>query len=439
MKKYISFLGTTEYIECIYTYGGKEATPSRFVQTAIYEHFSEAGDECEFIVFVTDTSRARNWEDSIDREGNPLEGLASAFQRIAPDVHMKVIEISDNHDEQSNWEIFDKLIQEIGDQDEIYFDITHGYRSFPMLALIVLNYVRFIKQARIGKIVYGQFEQLGPAYLVKELKMEERKAPILDFTNMLSLLDWTNGVDAFLRNGDTSLIRELSQSERRELFLNSGNVTTEMKKEAALLDKFAKQLDVVSQSFETCRGQTINKEIRLMKDMIQEIKNEKAEQIKPLVPLVGEVEKKFDGFGDNFTMDTFAIIDWCIDNHLIQQGYTFLQENVITLILRACGLDEIERENREDVNSAIRIVKDSIGRENWRVHDSAKTEKIIRFIKKNVDFIEPYGALTDYRNNINHAGMNKNNITYNKFSKKLEELADTFRPFFEAVANEIDH
>lgn len=123
------------------------------------------------------------------------------------------MEIESSQDEAVRWRLFDAVLQEIHEGDEIYFDITHSFRSIPFIVLIVLNYARLVKNATIGKIVYGIFEQLVSPQEVEKMPPEQRLVPIVDVTNMVTLLDWMNGVDSFLRAGDTSLILQLTMNQ----------------------------------------------------------------------------------------------------------------------------------------------------------------------------------------------------------------------------------
>lgn len=195
----LSFLGLSDYEYCFYTYEGKTSSYTRFVQTAVYE-LLRGEQPMDVIVFATKEARERNGEDRLRGE-EQLEGLMTAFRRIAPEANVKMVDIDNGQDERTNWRLFDRIMSEIGEGDTIYFDITHSFRSIPFVALIVLNYARLVKKAEIGAIVYGWFEVLGRPMDVKQMPPEERLAPIVNLTSMASLLDWTNGVDQFLRTG----------------------------------------------------------------------------------------------------------------------------------------------------------------------------------------------------------------------------------------------
>lgn len=143
----LSFLGRNDYEYCFYTYRGQRSSYTRFVQTAIYELF-RSEEPMDVIIFATKEAKESNWNDKI-RDGQQVEGIKTAFQRIAPEATVKLVEIESGQDESANWKLFDSIIAEIGEGDTIYFDITHSFRSIPFVALIVLNYARLVKKRRL--------------------------------------------------------------------------------------------------------------------------------------------------------------------------------------------------------------------------------------------------------------------------------------------------
>ncbi|MBO2534037.1 MAG: hypothetical protein CW342_14390 [Thermoactinomycetaceae bacterium] len=83
MKKLLTFLGNGEYGEGIYTYRGRKATKSRFVQTAIYELFcQDFTPEDQIVIFLTEEAEVRNWNDRKSKNGDHLEGMENAWKRI---------------------------------------------------------------------------------------------------------------------------------------------------------------------------------------------------------------------------------------------------------------------------------------------------------------------------------------------------------------------
>jgi len=192
-KKLLSFLGTNYYIRTIYTIGDREANPHRFVQAALGELICKNWNKEDSIhIFLTEEAKKNNWNDPPDNslqiqrnqeydfENESYESLKKILHNLTfPFDKNSIIPVNvpEGFREEEIWEIFNKIVMQIKDGDEIYFDMTHSFRYLPMLAIIALNYISVIRQdIKIGGIYYGAFEALGPAYKVKKWPVEERRA-----------------------------------------------------------------------------------------------------------------------------------------------------------------------------------------------------------------------------------------------------------------------
>lgn len=419
----LSFLGLGDYEPCYYTYKGEKSTYTRFIQTALYEHMRVEGP-LDIIVFTTKEAKAQNWKNR-QKDEKLLEGLESALTRITPDANVQLVEISSSQDEDANWRLFDTILSQIHEEDEIYFDMTHSFRSIPFVSLIVLNYARLVKKAKIKKLMYGLYQKNHP----------EELSQIIDVTNMLTLLDWTNGVNQFIRTGDASLVNELTNEEAGNVFRDQ-SISKDEKKSITPLKQLAKQLNTVSQSFQTCRSLKITEEIQLLRHQIAVAGDVQTERIKPLIPLLTEIKSKYGKFGHDEIMNGFLAAQWCEEHQLLQPGFTLLQENCVTAICRAFGLDVTDREKRVCINSTIKILLQRIPKERWKVNkkDIPFIEKMLNELQPYRELLKPFDVITEYRNDINHAGTNSSAIKPEKFQLGLKTNIEKFRPFFEKMS-----
>ena len=124
MKKIITFLGTGTYEKTIYKYENFEIE-SRFVQEAISKI---VGNDVEFLVALTAKANEENWRTK-DAE---KPGLKEIFDR--KNISYKELYIKDGHNDQERWEHFDQIFENIKENDEIYVDVTHSFRSTPLLS-----------------------------------------------------------------------------------------------------------------------------------------------------------------------------------------------------------------------------------------------------------------------------------------------------------------
>ena len=163
-KVFISFLGTSHYDEGRYTRGSFISDKTRFIQIATLQFLQNiekwnSGDKC--IILLTKSAKDSNWVDKGSFRGKTHEydGLHTELHRLNLPIEICPLEgIPDGNNEVEVLEIFSKLFNELRDHDELYFDVTHGFRSLPMLAIVLGNYTKFLKDATVKSITYGNWE-----------------------------------------------------------------------------------------------------------------------------------------------------------------------------------------------------------------------------------------------------------------------------------------
>ena len=186
MKKVITFLGTKRQATQ-YSLGNQIYTGDVFAQAL--RQFLEFD---QMLVFVTESAR---------REVYPvLEALKD--ERIKP-VDIPIGETPDEI-----WDIFEKLTCQIDEKDEVSFDITHGLRSIPFLVFLAAAFLKSAKQVSIKRIYYGAFE------LRKGSQENPGPAPIIDLSELITLLDWLNASEQFMKFGNASQLAARLRQDR---------------------------------------------------------------------------------------------------------------------------------------------------------------------------------------------------------------------------------
>jgi len=227
--------------------------------------------------------------------------------------------VSDKLKEQDIWIIFNLIVKAIDDNDEIYFDITHGFRALPMVAMAALNYTASVKKnIKLAGIYYGALEALDYGYNVREMDMKERRAPIFDLTNIAKIQQWSAGVDRFIDTGDASKLTSF--------FSHFGKKNID------------KKLKEFGQNIATCRGKRITqsaKDLRLSLEAVRNSLDKYDPYQTSLFALLNRVSEKINKFGDNEIENGLHAVQWCIDHGLTQQqGFTILQETITTIIAK---------------------------------------------------------------------------------------------------------
>lgn len=185
-----AFLGTGNYQPCSYLYPAEQmplygpalsSPPVTYVQTAIALGLDAQRLE-RVTIFVTAKARAQHGE-----------GLLQEFQthHLPAPIY---VDIPDRLEQSNLHELFDVVQAELIDGPPgLVFDLTHGLRALPALGLLIMNYVRSLREEiEVESIVYGAWE----------LRDEEGKTPLVDLISLWELNEWASGFDAFERTGN---------------------------------------------------------------------------------------------------------------------------------------------------------------------------------------------------------------------------------------------
>ncbi len=331
-KVFISILGTNDYIPCTYFLGEKEVRGVRFVQEALAKIlFSGWRPNDRILVFTTEDACKRNWEDDGHPARNGIKsgrrGLKKCLENLELSPSVERIFIPEGRSEHEIWEIFETMYNKLNTGDELFLDVTHSFRSLPILAFAAVNYARSMKKVTLGGIFYGAFEAIGPLPIVKEMRQEDRRAPIFDLTSFDTLMRWSLAVDRFLATGDGGFLGTVAdEAARIHLKATHGRHS-----DAAALKWIAKEVTEFTDAVNCCRGPSLPGILKNIKAAIDSYENE--DLIAPFKPVFDRLKEHMSPFGKNDIKDGIECARWCLEHNLLQQGYTILQETVVSWAL----------------------------------------------------------------------------------------------------------
>ena len=134
------------------------------------------------------------------------EYIEKETDSVNPRVKSYILQYGRNDEEiKTNVDIFMDILKYLEDGDEIYFDITHMFRSIPMFAFIMLQFIETLnsKDIEMKGLYYGMFE-------AKEINAEGMKiTPVVDLKYLLDLSKWINATQDFVDHGNGSKLAKL--------------------------------------------------------------------------------------------------------------------------------------------------------------------------------------------------------------------------------------
>lgn len=412
----LSFLGTNDYIDCHYYLENQPdhlSVSVKYMQEAIADLICPA-DLDTFYVFVTKEAREANWENNGLKNTSDNIGLERRLSRRG--VNAIPVPIEAGFSEAEIWKIFESIVDCIEPEDEVILDITHAFRSLPTLGTVLIPYCRTLKSANFVGIYYGAFEKLGMAYEVKHIPLEQRKAPIINLISFLELMDWSSAADHIIRFGSLSAFAELAQHTSIE----DGDVMAKGAGKA-----LAKALKDIEGAFYTVRGAEL-----VRGDMFRRL-NKYAETLqtyvlkKPYATLLAIIKKQFNGFKETDLENGLLAVKWCIDNRLTQQGITLLREWACIFVLDFFGKDHSKQHLKEATSSMLSgFVGASFKPDSKEEYPKLREEEIalvseLEFEPLVLAMQKIYKDIKDPRNDINHAGFNRDASIASKLEQKL--------------------
>lgn len=438
---FISFLGTGNYTPCVYAIEGRPLTsnPVRFVQEALVRHFcmdegSPWKADDRILVFCTHFSDINgkrgaveiNWRDNyLKPHGLEYRLNLLKEQGLAPSVEMTLIPSGFN--EQEVWGIFstvyDKLKEVLTDPEtgqvmkgELYFDVTHAFRSIPLFAMVLFNHTKVLLGTELKAIKYGAFEAPD----------SNGYTPVLDLTSIAQLQTYNQLANDFkefgkIKNlsselhkttdstGDTSiylLSRAIAQLHEYIMTVNQNKI-----REGSFIDSFNQNIDEIIQR----------------EDIAQPFKN-----------ILLELKNSLQSFkGDNANIE--AAIRWAHKYDMLMQAYTLAREYIIARVLKYVA-DETpqqltkDKDRQEFISGILSLSEKTLQNKNGKLKGN-----LLKYKKEALDIWDlqivaelngPYTKLKSNRDSLDHAlGKYSYQVLSDEFLKHFEKCVEIINKY----------
>jgi len=315
--KLITALGARKYEPVTYRWNDHTyETP--FVQEA-FVHWLKPEVTC---VLLTEGARKANWDDKLHPR---LQGHTQTIE----------IDIPDGKNEAELWQIFTAISDAVHEGDEIAFDITHSFRSLPMIALLTIAYLKQVKGVKVQYVLYGAYEA-----------RDDRGAPVFDLTPFANLLDWLAATKMFTATGDSSELGRLIQEVQNDAYRNRGAYGENLPR---ALKNFGTALEEVSDDLLLVRVPSLPDSIRRLAQRQSKANTEVGQWTPPLTLLLDKIAAAYEPFQDDSLSTQAALIRWYLEHNHIVQAVTLAREWVVSYHLHKEGRDWRSRKEREQM------------------------------------------------------------------------------------------
>lgn len=388
--KLLTFLGTSNYEPTIYRWDGQEVQ-TEFAAIASC-HFLRPD---ELVVFLTAEARQKKFD---------------AFRSLVPpEVRLSPIEVPPGKTEGELWQIFEQVRSQVQPGDEVSFDVTHGYRSLSILAILAAAFLRSGFDVHLKAVLYGAFEagHKGDDGITR--------APMFDLTPMLALLEWATAADRFNRTGDSRYLASLIRRQQKERAIAAGQNKDRLE-EAGKLGALAGALSRISQALHLIRPEQAMRAASHLTQKLQEaspvLSDTAAAQ--PFNALLGTVQQSYAPLAltppasGETVQETLrverAMIRWYAERELWVQAVSLAREWLISWLMAQCGRTNLT------VQSERSIFENLLGAESEAFVEAKKRQEEYRpvLLGKVPDIarvLSLWPNLTSVRNDILHAGQ----------------------------------
>lgn len=380
----LSFLGTGNYQEVLYTLDG-ETYHTPFTQEALVRHYPQH----RLLVFLTEQARKTN----APRLQERLEGLGREVDWVL---------IPDGRTEEDHWVMFNRMAEAIPKEASLVVDVTYGFRSQPILALAVLQFLEVLEGVRTERLVYGA---------IRDGNLGE----FLDLTSFVELLRWTQATRELMRYGWgkplAGLLTHLQDQHWKKLpgktaFEDGRTPVTKLKPLGNTLGQLTLALELlrVREAMEQAgallkRVEGVRQELGLLP------------ALEPLRHLLAAVEDRYrplaveDPFSPRGLKAQAAMVDLLLASGGLAQAAALMRELVVTKVCLDRGLDPEEERS---------VAESYLGTYAQRSKKGLADEK--------ASLGRLWNDLADLRNDVAHAGMRPIPTPAKTLEGKLESL-----------------
>lgn len=258
-----------------------------------------------------------------------------------------------------------EIISKLSENDEIYLDITHSFRSNAMWIFLVMNYITDVinKNIKIKTITYGMLEEMDD---VKDDNGNKIKvASIINLSSFYDFMKWIKGANAFKEYGNSyeflDMVENPKLKENLKLFSNSMN------------------LNYIS---------SIRKNIVEIKKLEETIKKLEGPSKLLLPPVLNEFINTIGQETEDY-MIRFKLAEW----HYKQKRYTMVYVNLIETIY-AFASKITRKKNDMNLKTWISEINEA---NKYKYFNYPETE-----INNRIKLAQIFEELKKIRNNISH-------------------------------------
>jgi CRISPR-associated Csx2 family protein len=254
-------------------------------------------------------------------EENDLKKLNSLIEKKLEENGSKCYLVEDGENENELWRIFEKfldILRVIDKEDELYFDITHLFRSVSVMSFIMAELAQIDKNIKIKGFFYGM------------LKKDEASL-IIDTSLFFELLQWSKAVEELENFASLKRLVELSN---HKLNPNAYNA-----------------LKYLQSAFDIANMSAIFNAIKKLNTQINHFKKNEDRLVLLFLPRLEQFIKRFSK--KSLSEFQLELADFFMEKHNYALSYMALAEAIVSKVTEIQGYDVQEKSDRDKAKQEI--------------------------------------------------------------------------------------
>lgn len=425
---FISFLGTGKYEEVPYQLDNKEgagAHKTAFVQEAILAEMVKEGKKIDAYFILTAAARNKHFSNL----------KASLLQMPQDLLEVHEIDVTGENESDFHWELMREISNVIQEKDNLYVDITHSFRSIPLVFMSLANILHITKNVAIKAIFYGAFD---PARYSNSSATDSAQpiTPVINLIALNELQEWSLAIQNFIKLLDNNAINSVSekiiaQLKRKYKGKNeSVNIFLEVNRGLKDLSNYIRAnrgLELADFDFNKLKQKL---------DSFCEIPAEALEDGELLIisQAFGRIREKLKPFSTKQETNFIYLAEWCLEAGLIQQAVTELNEGSKLYFIAKYLNPTYEREIFHSMDN-LNMIDNVIYEKAWPAKKGTNNvenpnESFLLALENDPQLnhiAKPYSNFQELRNNLHHLGLNFNVLSYDALEKRTKIFLDCWK------------
>ena len=241
----------------------------------------------------------------------------------------KRVEIPYGKSQEEFWEMFRKVYSIDVEGKELYIDITHGFRSIPLMTTTMVSLFTKVKGAHIKGVYYG----------IYEAKSEDGTVPIIDLLPFIELNEWIEGFTLLTRYGDGLSIAELVKKKAEGYPDRKG---------LGRINSLPKVLEKFSQAVSFNALELITKSTKDLIDCLEKVDKIPTgfEALELLKDAILSEALKFASYKSAWEKQ-LKLVKWLFEKRRYSEALIALEETIFTYIMESLRKDYLDDSRRK--------------------------------------------------------------------------------------------